>query len=473
MSTYFSVPEDFLWGGATSASQIEGGYIEDGKLPSTVDSMIAGSYLDRFSSFGQEIDPNIYYPSHKAIDFYHRYKEDIALFSEMGFKALRISIAWTRVFPRGDEEEPNEMGLQFYDELLDELISNGIEPIVTINHYDMPVFLAKEYGGWKNRKLINLFEKYCKVIFTRYKEKIKIWINFNEINSMVFMGTLGGGMSIFPNSPDFLQNTYQAAHHMLVAGAIASKLCHDIIPGSKMGMMMAGQQNYAATCHPNDEWRALEENRKHLLFSDVMLKGKYPRYAYSFFEKNNISVEMQAGDLDLLKDNTCDYLAISYYSSMTVGNGSEESAKGNMAAGMENPYLEKSEWGWTTDPIGFRILMNTLYDRYEKPLLIAENGLGAKDIVESGRIHDEYRIDYLQKHISSMKQSIADGVEVMGYLPWGCIDLVSCSTGQMSKRYGFIYVDVDDEGKGSFERIKKDSFEWYKKVIETNGQDLD
>ncbi|MDQ0363091.1 6-phospho-beta-glucosidase [Breznakia pachnodae] len=467
-------PKDFLWGGAISASQAEGAYLDDGKLPSTVDTMISGPYMERFASFGKDIDlDNNYYPSHNAIDFYHRYKEDIALFAEMGFKALRVSIAWTRIYPRGDENAPNEKGLQFYDDLFDEMKKYNIEPVVTIVHYDTPLYLADKYGGWKNREMIPYFEKYCKTIFERYKDKVKLWLNFNEINSMTFMGILGASMPVFRSSPDYFQSTYNAAHNMLVAAAIATKLCHEIIPDGQMGMMLAGQLIYAATCDPADEWQSLYENRRHYFFADVMMRGHYPAYTKRFYEENNITVDIQDGDLELLSENTCDFLAFSYYSTMTAKAQGEGASIGNMVTGFDNPYLKKSEWGWTTDPTGLRILMNNLYDRYEKPLFLVENGLGAKDeINEDGTINDDYRIDYLKQHIEAIKEAMDDGVETMGYLSWGCIDLVSCSSGEMSKRYGYIYVDVDDQGNGTFNRYKKKSFDWYKEVIKTDGGNI-
>lgn len=464
----------FFWGGAISANQAEGAYLEDGKLPSTTDTLISGPHMERFASFGKEIDlDKYYYPSHKAIDFYHHYKEDIKLFHEMGFNALRTSIAWSRIFPRGDEKEPNEKGLQFYDDLFDEMLKYGIEPIITITHYETPLFIAEKYGGWKSREMIGFFEKYCKVIFERYKDKVKIWLNFNEINSMTFMGILGAAMPVFRNSPDFFDVTYNAAHNMLVAAAKATKLCKEIVKDGKMGMMMAGQLIYAATCNPDDEWQALCENRRHFLFSDVMMRGHYPAYSKRFFRENNISIDIHDGDLELLKNNTCDFLAFSYYATMTASSDSSGNMTGNMAIGRDNPYLKKSEWGWIMDPMGLRLLMNQLYNRYEMPLFLVENGLGAKDeISEDGKIHDSYRIEYLKEHIEAFKEAMEDGVELMGYLPWGCIDLVSCSTGEMSKRYGFIYVDVDDNGNGTFKRVKKDSFDWYKKVINSGGTDL-
>lgn len=465
----FVFPKNFLWGGALSAHQCEGAYLEDGKGLCTADTLVVGK--ERFTTFGQPIDSSKYYPSHKAIDFYHRYKEDIALFAEMGFKALRTSIAWTRIYPRGDEEEPNEKGLKFYDDLFDEMKKYGIEPIITITHYETPLYLANQYGGWKNRALIPYFEKYCRTIFTRYKDKVKMWLNFNEINSMLYMGVLGAAMPTFRGMPNFEADTWQAAHNMLTAAAIATKLCHEIVPNGKMGMMLSSMHIYGATCNPDDQWIAYEQNRRQFIFADVMMRGHYSNYALTLLQKNGVQTLPE--DFTLLKENVCDYLSFSYYSTMVATSGAQKhDGKGNMASGMRNPYLETNEWGWQMDATGLRIVLNLLYERYEKPLLIAENGLGAIDKVEKGKIHDQYRIAYLKAHIAACADAMQEGVELLGYLPWGCIDLVSCSTGEMKKRYGFIYVDADDEGNGSFERIRKDSFDWYKKVIKTNGADL-
>lgn len=467
------LPENFLWGGSISAHQCEGAYLEDGKLACTADTMLGGDMRVHFGSFGQEIDNSLYYPTHQAIDFYHRYKKDISLFKEMGFKALRTSIAWTRIFPRGDEQTPNEAGLQFYDDLFDELIANDIQPVITITHYETPLYLYEKYGGWQSREMIDLFEKYCRVIFERYKDKVKLWLNFNEINSLMFTGVLGPAIKVGRNDEDFYQKMFQAGHYMLVAAAKATKLCHEIIPDAKMGMMLGGHAYYALNCHPQNELATLETNRKQFLFSDVMMRGHYPRYMKKIIKDYQLDLDIQEEDLKFLKENTCDFLAFSYYSSMTVSTDPKaKQVVGNLSSGMENPYLEKSEWGWQMDPTGLRIFMNTLYERYEKPLFIVENGLGAKDELVDGKVHDDYRIDYMQKHIQAFEDAVEDGVELMGYLPWGCIDLVSCSTGQMTKRYGFIYVDLDDHGQGSLERYKKDSFYWYKKVIASNGEDL-
>lgn len=467
------ISNNFLWGGAISAHQCEGAYNIDGKLPCTADTMLAGGVMQHFGSFGNPIDESNYYPTHEAIDFYHRYKEDIALFKEMGINSLRTSIAWTRIFPKGIEEEPNEAGLKFYDDLFDELLKNGIQPIITICHYETPLYLYEKYHGWQHRDMIKYFEKYCRVIFERYKHKVKLWMNFNEINSMMFTGVLGPAIKAGRSHPDYYKIIYQAAHYMLVAGAVATKLCHEIVPNGKMGMMLGGHKYYSSNCHPINELATMQTDRKQFYFSDVMMNGEYPFYAKRLWKEEGVELDCTKEDLQLLKNHTCDYLAFSYYSSMTVTTDpNAKMTQGNLAMGMENPYLKASEWGWQMDPVGLRIFMNQLYDRYHKPLLIAENGLGARDTLENGEVHDQYRIDYVREHIKAFKEAMEDGVELMGYLPWGIIDLVSCSTGEMSKRYGFIYVDKNDDGSGTLKRYKKDSFYWYKKVIETNGEEV-
>lgn len=470
-----TIDKDFLWGGAISAHQCEGAYNEDGKKPAAADTMLGGDLAKHWASFGEPIDHEKYYPTHKAIDFYHRYREDIALFKEMGFNALRLSIAWSRIFPDGglDDEAPNEAGLQFYDDLFDELRNNGIEPVVTICHYETPLALYEKYGGWKSRDMIALFEKYCRVIFTRYKDKVKKWINFNEINSMMFVGCLGPAIKIGRRDPDFARVIYQAGHYMLVAGAIATKLCHEIVPDGVIGAMLGGHKIYAYSCNPDDQLMAMLENEKQYYFIDTMMLGGYPYYAERIWRRHDLHLDITEEDLKLLKENTCDYLSFSYYQSMAVSaDDTKEQTAGNMSKAASNPYLKSSEWGWQMDPTGLRIFMNELYARYHKPLLIAENGLGARDVLKDGTVEDDYRIDYLRDHIRAFKEAMDDGVELMGYLPWGCIDLISCSTGQISKRYGFIYVDLDDEGNGTLARYRKKSFFWYQKVIGSNGTDL-
>jgi len=472
-------PKGFLWGGAIAANQTEGAYLEGGKGLTTVDLMPTGEKRWHIArGYIESLTPaeNEYYPSHVAIDFYHNYKEDIKLFAEMGFKALRISISWARIFPNGDDETPNEEGLQFYDNLFDELRKHDIEPVVTIAHFDVPVHLVATYGSWRNRKLVDLFEKYAKTIFTRYKDKVKYWMTFNEINMLLHMPFVGAGL-VFKEGENETQIKYQAAHHQLVASARAVKACHEIIPDAKIGCMLAGGTMYPYTCNPDDVFRAMERDRESYFFIDVQSRGEYPGYAKRFFKDNNLRIEMEDGDEELLKNHTVDYIGFSYYSSRTTSTDSEilqSQTSGNVFGSVRNPYLETSEWGWTIDPKGFRVTANELYDRYQKPLFVVENGLGAIDEVNSdGTIDDDYRIDYLKKHIAEMAEAIEDGVDIIGYTSWGPIDIVSASTGEMKKRYGYIYVDRDNEGNGSLKRTKKKSFDWYKKVIETNGENLE
>lgn len=467
-------PKNFLWGGALSAHQCEGAYNEDGKGLCTADTLIYGDIQERLFNISAEIKDGVYYPSHDAIDFYHRYKGDIKLFAEMGFKTLRTSIAWSRIFPNGDDETPNEKGLQFYDDFFDELLRYNIQPVITLSHYELPLNLLKKYGAWENRKLIHFFETYAKTVFQRYKDKVNYWMTFNEINVIKIIPYFGGGMLVNRHDPVAPQKVYQAAHHQFVASSLAVKACHEIIPDAKIGMMLAGMVSYPKTCNPEDVQKNLEKKRDSLFFSDVQMRGYYPSYMDRYFEENDINVKMEDGDLELIGKYTADYLALSYYmSNVTSAAPEDNKMTGNFAIGVSNPYLDTSEWGWQIDPAGLRIYLNQLYDRYQKPLFIVENGLGANDTVnEDGSIKDDYRIEYLRKHIEAMKEAVKDGVDLMGYTPWGCIDLVSASTGEMKKRYGFIYVDKDNEGNGTLKRSKKKSFYWYKNVIKSNGEDL-
>nr|AFS64714.1 beta-glucosidase [Bacillus amyloliquefaciens] len=461
-------PDGFLWGGATAANQIEGAYKEGGKGLSTADVSPDGI----MSPFHETDDAlNLY---HEAIDFYHRYQEDIALFAEMGFKAFRTSIAWTRIFPNGDETEPNEEGLQFYDRLFDELRKHQIEPVVTISHYEMPLGLVKNYGGWRNRRTVDFYERYARTVFTRYKDKVKYWMTFNEINVVLHAPFTGGGL-IFREGENKQNTMYQAAHHQFVASALAVKAGHEIIPDSQIGCMIAATTTYPMTPNPEDVYAALQKERSTLFFSDVQARGSYPGYMKRFFKENGITIEMKEGDEALLKEHTVDYIGFSYYMSMTASTAPEDLAqsKGNLLGGVKNPYLKSSEWGWQIDPKGLRITLNTLYDRYQKPLFIVENGLGAVDEPEEdGTIQDDYRINYLRDHLIEAREAIEDGVDLIGYTSWGPIDLVSASTAEMKKRYGYIYVDRGNDGKGTFERKKKKSFYWYKDVIATNGESL-
>ncbi|QIK57603.1 family 1 glycosylhydrolase [Erysipelothrix sp. HDW6A] len=467
-------PKDFLWGGAISASQAEGAYLEGGRLPSQGDILESGSgrlgYKDNL-----EISNEEYYPYHTGIDFYHTYKEDIKLFAEMGFKTFRTSISWSRIYPTGEEDIANEEGLLFYDAVIDELLKYKIEPLITISHYDVPLNLVQKFNGWQSREMIDLYVKFANTLMNRYKNKVKYWINFNEINVTIMCSSLGGATYIKRDAPDYYQKAYQAVHHQFVAAAKVTKLAREINPDFKIGGMIAGNGIYAETCNPNDVMAALEKERRTFFFSDVLIRGYYPSYMNTFFKKKNVSIVVHDGDSELIRNYTSDYLAFSYYMSSVVNeeNLGDEKTIGNFSMGEPNPNLETSEWGWQVDPVGLRIYLNKLYDRYQKPLFIVENGLGANDILNGDKtVHDDYRIDYVRQHIVAMRDAIEDGVDLIGYTPWGCIDLVSVSTGEMSKRYGFVYVDKDNEGFGTYERYRKDSFYWYKKVIESNGEIL-
>lgn len=478
----YRFPKKFLWGGATAANQLEGAYLTDGKGLSIVDAMPGGK--ERFigvlmsPEFNWEIDEGKYvYPNHEGIDYYHHFKEDIALFAEMGFKCYRFSIAWSRIFPRGDELAPNEKGLKFYDEVIDMCLEHGIEPVITISHYEMPLHLAKEYGGWKNRDLITFYDRYATVLFDRYIDKVKYWMTFNEINVAFVISTLSQGLIPSTGSTD-MKNVFQAFHNQFVASSLAVKKAHELRKDSQIGCMISYGPTYSYDCNPVNELAALLQRQESSYFcTDVQVRGKYPSYTKRLLKKYNLllsDLKTEKEDFKLLATNTVDYIGISYYMSGIVGGtNAHDKTASNMSESIENPFLESSEWGWQIDPVGLRIGLNELYDRYQKPIFVVENGIGAVDIVEENGIHDSYRIDYLKSHIEAMAEAIEDGVDIIGYTPWGCIDLVSASTGEMSKRYGFIYVDKDDEGNGTGERIKKDSFEWYKKVIKTNGSELD
>lgn len=471
--------EGFLWGGATAANQLEGAYQADGKGLSVADAMPGGK--QRWSilagaEFDWEIDESNYiYPNHTGIDHYHRFKEDIALFAKMGFKCYRFSIAWSRIFPNGDETAPNEAGLRFYDELIDECLKYDIEPVVTISHYEMPLHLAKKYGGWKNRELVAFYENFATVVLNRYYQKVKYWMTFNEINSPFELPALSMGM-VKSNGGGDWQNIFQAWHHQFVASAKAVKIGHDLDPHLQIGCMIIYGTSYSYDANPINQVATMIQNQEFNYFcADVQVRGQYPAYVKRMFEKYNVQpLEMKADDLALIATHTVDYIGFSYYMSTAINETTTaEKVQGNILGGVKNPFLKASDWGWQIDPDGLRIALNELYNRYEKPLFIVENGLGAYDEVdENFYVADDYRIDYLRKHITAMGQAVADGVDLMGYTPWGCIDLVSASTGEMSKRYGFIYVDKDDEGHGTFNRYEKKSFDWYKKVIATNGADL-
>lgn len=475
------MPDDFLWGGATAANQCEGAYREGGRGLSSVDVIPFGP--DRMPvARGQmkmlACDSEHSYPAHEAIDMYHHFKEDIALFAQMGFKCYRLSVSWTRIFPNGDDEMPNEAGIRFYNDLFDECLRNGIEPLVTICHFDTPVALIKKYGGWKDRRMVDAYLRYCEVLFRQYGKKVKYWITFNEINMLLHMPFMGAGI-VFEEGENPEQVKYQAAHHELLASAKAVKLAHEIMPDAKVGCMLAAGQFYPYTCAPADVYKAMEYDRDNYFFIDVQARGTYPVWAVKRMEKAGVRIQTEAGDEDILKAGVVDFVSLSYYCSRCISSDPEilkNKSRGNAVINaVINPYLKSSEWGWQIDPLGLRITLNTLYDRYGKPLFIVENGLGANDAVEEdGTIHDPYRIDYMREHIKAMMEAVnEDGIPLLGYTCWGCIDLVSASTGEMKKRYGMIYVDKQNDGSGDLKRLKKDSFYWYQKVIRTNGEDLD
>ncbi len=471
--------KNFLWGGAVAAHQIEGGWNEGGKGVSTADVMTAGAHgVPRQITDG--VIEGLNYPNHEAIDFYHRYKDDIKLFAEMGFKCFRTSIAWSRIFPNGDELEPNEEGLKFYDDLFDEMLKYGIEPVITLSHFEIPYGIVKNYGGWRSRKVIDFFVRFATTVMERYKNKVKYWMTFNEINNQtetandLFAFTCSG--IIFNEDENREEVTYQAVHHEFVASALVVKKGHEINPNFKIGCMLAYVPAYPYSCDPDDIMLSVKAMQDRYLFGDVNCRGYYPSYAIKAWERKGYNIKMEEGDAEILKEGCVDYIGFSYYMSVAVkyrGENSEDISSVYSKA-VENPYVKASEWGWQVDPVGLRYALNSLYERYQKPLFIVENGFGAIDVKEEdGSCNDDYRIDYLTKHILEMKKAVEiDGVDLIGYTPWGCIDLVSFGTGEMKKRYGFIYVDKDNGGNGTLERSKKKSFDWYKKVIESNGEVL-
>ncbi|MCZ2738574.1 MULTISPECIES: glycoside hydrolase family 1 protein [Bacillus] len=478
--------DNFLWGGATAANQIEGAYLEGGKGLSTSDfaaykDPYAQGKVNNFTFDVSSAELNKYkenpdafdFPKRRGIDFYHRYEEDIALFAEMGFKVFRLSISWARIFPTGLENKPNEEGLAFYDKVFDECAKYGIEPLVTMSHYEMPITLTEKYNGWMSRELVPLFEKYARAILERYKNKVKYWITFNEMN--MNLNSLYTGAGILEDLVDHkLQAAYQASHHQFVASALTVKAAKEIIPDVQIGCMINQIEAYAKTTKPEDQLQAVKSNQLNMFYPDVQARGEYPTYMVKYFADNQIKLDIEEQDEQILKEGTVDFVAISYYMSH-VAEAREDAAElaGTFDSPIKNEHLELSQWDWPIDPMGLRISLIKLYDRYQKPLFVCENGLGARDtLTQDGKIHDDYRIDYLKKHIEQMKEAVKEGVDLMGYTPWGCIDLISCGTSQMTKRYGLIYVDQDDLGNGTLNRYRKDSFFWYKNVIASNGEDL-
>lgn len=484
-----SFDKDFLWGGAIAASQADGGFNEGGKGLDTQDCRwLDGTWTHDQIEYKHQHDPfsrkefeqalidksTEYYPLRRGIDFYHAYKEDIALFAEMGMKVFRTSTCWARIFPNGDDEEPNEEGIAYYRDLFTECHKHGIKVFLTILHYDIPVSLVTKYGGWKNRKVIDFYVKYAETLFRRIGDLVDYWLPFNEFNAGRF--SPWDGVCLIPNDPECTpQNVFQCLHHQFIAQAKVVKLGHEIIPGSKIGGMIARFCTYPATCRPDDAMQAiLDDQYSNWFYTDIMARGKYPSYMDRYFDKCHVKIVMDPGDEKILKDGTVDFLSFSYYfSQVSTADQSWEKTAGNLIVGNKNPYLPTTEWGWQTDPVGLRVTLNQMYDRYGLPLFIAENGLGTSDVLNSdGTVHDPYRIAYLRDHVVQMKEAVKDGVELIGYTMWGIIDLVACGPLTMDKRYGVIYVDLDNAGKGTGKRYKKDSFYWYKKCIESNGEDL-
>lgn len=469
--------EDFLWGGAMAANQCEGGWQEGGRGMGLVDVIPYGEnrmpVMEGHMDY-RDLPEGTIFPGREAIDLYGHYKEDIALFAEMGFKCYRFSFSWSRIFPTGEETEPNEEGLKYYETLIDELLRYGIEPVVTICHFDMPLHLVDKYGSWRNRRIIDFYLNYCQTVFRRFKDKVRYWITFNEINMLMHLSFMGAGIR-FEKGEDETFIKYQAAHNELVASAYAVRLAREINPGFRVGCMLAAGSVYPYSCRPEDVWESMKKDRENYFFIDVQVRGEYPAYAEKFLERAGIRLKMGPWDRKILKEHTVDFISLSYYNSRCVrADGQGEASGGNVFASAKNPYLECSQWGWPIDPMGLRITLNALYDRYQKPLFIVENGLGARDEPgQDGKIEDDYRIDYLKAHIMAMMAAVdEDGVDLIGYTPWGCVDLISATTGEMSKRYGLIYVDKDDSGNGTLKRVRKKSFSWYREVIASNGENL-
>lgn len=487
-------PKHFFWGGATAANQFEGGWNEGGRGPALTDMTTAATASTRrFVTYRMpdggireaseftggrpeggraEAVEGYYYPNQQAVDFYHRYKEDIALLGEAGLKMFRMSISWSRIFPKGIESEPNQEGLDFYRNVFLELKKYGIEPLVTLHHYDTPLYIEEELGGWSNRQVIDLFTHYAETVLREYKGLVKYWLTFNEINTTLAMS------DIIPHYPKAaVARNLQVLHNEFVASARAVRLAHEIDPNYRVGCMIAGMVKYPLTCDPKDmqKLQHIWQKNNHYC-GDVMVRGKYPAFAKRLWEEYGAELQWGEKDAAELMAGKVDFYSCSYYSTSCVTTHTDVAMDGggNFSVGAKNPYLPYSEWGWSMDADGLRYYLNEIYGRYGIPIMIVENGLGANDTLnEDGTVHDPYRIEYMQKHIKAMEEAICkDGVDLIAYTPWGCIDLISASTGEMKKRYGFIYVDLDNEGNGTRDRYRKDSFYWYKKVIASNGEDL-
>lgn len=475
-------PDNFLWGGAIAANQAEGAWNEGGKGLSVPDvdwhnpHLVRGGKRDADSEMTSTrlnellaIEEDWQFPKRSGIDFYHTYKDDLALMKQLGLKAFRTSINWARIYPNGDDEQPNEEGLQFYDDLIDEIVANGMEPIITLFHYELPLKLVTEYGGWRDKRLIEFYARFARTCFERYRGKVKYWILINQIN-LIYVESFNS-LGILCDQVDNLEEAkYQAIHNQFVACSLATKLGREIDPEFKLGMMISDHNCYPETASPEDVFSTLQKNQmSQFFYGDVRIRGQYPGYALRYFEDHQLNIAMTEAELDLIHSYTADYMAFSYYYSR-MNSAVHNTADLNDIS--RNPLLPASVWGWCVDPLGLRNSLNVYYDRYQLPLMIAENGLGALDELKAGTVEDDYRIDYLRAHLKAIKEAIRDGVEVFAYCAWGPIDIVSCTTNEMSKRYGFVYVDLNDDGTGSRKRFKKKSFDWYKRVIETNGADL-
>ncbi len=464
------MPSGFLWGGAVAANQVEGGYLEDGKGVSIADVQTAGAHgVPR--EIHEAVREGVYYPNHQGIDAYHRYREDIALFAEMGFRCLRTSISWARVYPNGDDPEPNEAGLAFYDRVFDDMVAHGIEPVVTISHYEMPLRLVSEYGSWRNPALIDFYLRFCETIFTRYREKVRIWMTFNEINETMNKRTpFNQAGLVFSEGEDVNEAKVRASHHMFLAAARAVALGHKINPAFRIGCMVQYPTTYAKTCRPEDVLARRLNMLPNYYYTDVMVRGHYTNLCRAQLRRLGVELEVSEEDAAILAAGTSDFIAFSYYFSSVASSETGD----DLLVERGNPYLDRTDWGWPIDEIGLRVALNELYDRYQVPLFVVENGLGALDEPdESGFVADDYRIDFLRRHIIQMERAVnEDYIDLMGYTTWGPIDLVSVGTGEMRKRYGFIYVDRDDAGNGTLARSKKKSFDWYRRVIASNGREL-
>lgn len=471
--------KDFLWGGSIAAHQCEGAWNVDGKGIGIMDLVTSGSY-EVPREICKDIEDGKRYPSHEGIDFYHRFKDDIALFGEMGFKALRISIDWSRIYPNGDDEEPNKKGIEYYQSVVDELLKNGIEPIVTLYHFEMPVNLVRKYGSWTNRKVIDFYLKYCKTMFEALKGKVKYWVTFNEMNhidpqteaSDIFTYIIAGLK--FSEMVEKKQTLATIGYNMTLAGGKAVELAHEIDPNNKVGCVFGLTPVYPINCNPVNVMNAFKEMDRDFYQIDAMCNGCFPKYKLKEYKDSDIQLEISNEDKESFYNGKLDFIGVNYYSTSVAHYEGDDNGEETLFGGVQNPYLEKSKWGWSIDPIGLRYLLNYVYRRYELPIIVSENGLGAMDKVEAdGSINDDYRIDYLNQHLIQLKKAAEeDGVECFGYLMWGPIDLVSATTGEMKKRYGFIYVDKQDDGTGDYSRKKKKSFDWYKEVIESNGESL-